>query len=51
LIYAVNTESTPPHRFGNERELSAYTKKNKRYYPKEKAKECAPVRALLAHIF
>ncbi|KAH8773889.1 hypothetical protein F5882DRAFT_300108 [Hyaloscypha sp. PMI_1271] len=51
LMHAVNTDSTPPHRFENERELSAYTKKHKRYYPKEQAKGGGPVRALLAHIF
>ncbi|KAE9381960.1 hypothetical protein N431DRAFT_476696 [Stipitochalara longipes BDJ] len=50
LIHAVRHNRTPPRRFQTQRELSQYTKKNRRYYPREKAKEGGPIRALLAHI-
>lgn len=51
LIDAVATECTPPKRFESERALSKYTLETGRIFPKKKAKEGGPVRALLAHIF
>lgn len=44
-------EGKIPRRFATEKQLSVYTRKTGRVYPKKKAKEGGPVRALLAHIF
>jgi hypothetical protein len=41
----------PDHHFKSQRELSAYTLKTGKIFPKRKAKESGPVRDLLAHIF
>ena len=51
LVHAVRTNTTPPRRFQSQGKLAAYTLKNRKVYPKEKAKKGGPVRALLAHIF
>ncbi|KAI9048265.1 hypothetical protein LZ554_008060 [Drepanopeziza brunnea f. sp. 'monogermtubi'] len=51
LIDAVDAEKTPPKLFKSERALSNYTMNTGKIYPKRKAKEGGPVRALLAHIF
>ncbi|TVY86631.1 hypothetical protein LAWI1_G006506, partial [Lachnellula willkommii] len=40
-----------PRRFPSQRALARYTIRTWRIYPKKKAKEGGPVRALLAHIF
>ncbi|PMD31358.1 hypothetical protein L207DRAFT_384311, partial [Hyaloscypha variabilis F] len=50
LIEAVNNDEIP-QRFPNRAELSTYTTENRKIFPKKKAKEGGPVRALLAHIF
>lgn len=42
---------TQVKKFKSERALADYTMKTRRVYPKEKAKQGGPVRALLAHIF
>ncbi|KAF5874530.1 uncharacterized protein Bfra_004541 [Botrytis fragariae] len=44
-------EGTTVKRYQSERELAKYTLKSGKVYPKSKAKEGGPVRALLAHIF
>ncbi|TVY48025.1 hypothetical protein LOCC1_G001074 [Lachnellula occidentalis] len=44
-------EGKIPRRFPTQRQLSVYTRNSKKVYPKKKAKEGGPVRALLAHIF
>ena len=51
LIDGVNSGQTPPTRFHNQAQLSVYTVRTRRIFPKNKAKEGGPVRALLAHIF
>ncbi|PBP27716.1 hypothetical protein BUE80_DR001235 [Diplocarpon rosae] len=51
LIDAVNNKKTPPRLFKSQAALSRYTIKNNKIFPKKKAKEGGPVRALLAHIF
>jgi hypothetical protein len=51
LIHAVRNDCTPPRRFPNQHALAVYTRDHNKYYPKKKAKEGGPVRALLAHIF
>ncbi|KAK0108620.1 hypothetical protein ONS95_003415 [Cadophora gregata] len=50
LIIAVR-QNKIPHRFQSQHELSAYTLRTRKFFPKEKAKEGGPVRQLLAHIF
>ncbi|KAF4631442.1 hypothetical protein G7Y89_g6692 [Cudoniella acicularis] len=50
LLDAVKADTTPTL-FPNRRELANYTMRTRRVYPKEKAKEEGPVRALLIHIF
>jgi hypothetical protein len=50
LLDAVKVNSMPD-RFPNEKALARYTKEEHKVYPKKKAKEGGPVRALLAHIF
>ncbi|CCD46283.1 hypothetical protein ACHAPC_004507 [Botrytis cinerea] len=44
-------EGKPVKKYSSERELAKYTMKSGKIYPKIKAKEGGPVRALLAHIF
>jgi hypothetical protein len=51
LIDAVRTDRTPPRRFPSQKALAEYTISHQKVYPKKKAKEGGPVRALLAHIF
>lgn len=51
LLDAVATDTCPPTRFRSEKALRAYTMETERIFPKKKAKEGGPVRALLAHIF
>ncbi|KAL2060320.1 hypothetical protein VTL71DRAFT_9715 [Oculimacula yallundae] len=50
LIAAVH-QNKIPRLFPNVSELRKYTIKSKKIFPKRKAKEGGPVRALLAHIF
>ncbi|PBP15552.1 hypothetical protein BUE80_DR013717 [Diplocarpon rosae] len=51
LIDAINNKKTPPRLFKSQAALSRYTIKSNKIFPKKKAKEGGPVRALLAHIF
>ena len=44
-------EGKPVRRFKTQRALAQYTTNTGRIYPKKKAKEQGPIRALLAHIF
>ncbi|TGO61833.1 hypothetical protein BCON_0024g00340 [Botryotinia convoluta] len=44
-------EGKPVKRYQSERKLAKYTLESGRIYPKSKAKEGGPARALLAHIF
>ncbi|TEY58885.1 hypothetical protein BOTCAL_0197g00150 [Botryotinia calthae] len=44
-------EGKPVKRYSSERKLATYTLNSGKIYPKSKAKEGGPVRALLAHIF
>ncbi|CZS94890.1 hypothetical protein WAI453_013492 [Rhynchosporium graminicola] len=50
LIAAVR-QSKVPRCFRNEFDLRTYTINSRKIFPKKKAKEGGPVRALLAHIF
>jgi hypothetical protein len=50
LLDAVKVNAIP-HRFPNEKALAKYTREERKVYPKKKAKEGGPVRALLANIF
>jgi hypothetical protein len=50
LIDAIRENKTPPRRFKSQWALGKYTIKENKVYPKKKAKEGGPVRALLAHI-
>jgi hypothetical protein len=51
LLDAVANNKCPPRRFPNQSALSHYTLSTNKIFPKKKAKESGPVKALLVHIF
>ncbi|KAE8449381.1 hypothetical protein EG329_008282 [Mollisiaceae sp. DMI_Dod_QoI] len=51
LVDAVRNDTCPPKRFRSQQALANYTVREEKIFPRQKAKDGGPVRALLAHIF